>query len=154
VILVDAGPLVAWVDVSDEHHSRCVEALKELREPMGTVWPAVTEALFLLLDLPEGQDAVLEMLRRGAVRLVPLGQEDVSRIQELMAKYRDQPMDFADAALVRVAERDGLDRVFTVDRRDFEVYRIGKRRSFQIIPEGPASRRAKARPVVRRKRRS
>jgi hypothetical protein len=154
VILVDAGPLVAWVDVSDEHHSRCVEALKELREPMGTVWPAVTEALFLLLDVPEGQDAVLEMLRRGAVRLVPLGQEDVSRIQELMAKYRDQPMDFADAALVRVAERDGLDRVFTVDRRDFEVYRIGKRKIFQIIPEGPAGRRAKARRVVRRRRRS
>jgi len=154
VILVDAGPLVAWVDASDEHHSRCVEALKELREPMGTVWPAVTEALFLLLDLPEGQDAVLEMLRRGAVRLVPLGQEDVSRIQELMAKYRDQPMDFADAALVCVAERDGLDRVFTVDRRDFEVYRIGKRKIFQIIPEGPAGRRAKARRDVRQKRRS
>jgi len=148
VILVDAGSLVALVDESDEHHARCVEALKEVREPMGTVWPAVTEALFLLLDVPEGQDAVLEMLRRGAIRLVPLGHEDVGRVRELMAKYRDQPMDLADAALVRVAERDGLDRVFTVDRRDFEVYRIGKRKTFQIIPEGPAGRRGKARRVV------
>ncbi len=154
MILVDAGPLVALVDGSDEHHARCVGALRELTEPMGTVWPAVTEALYLLLDVPEGQDAVLEMLRRGAVRLVPLGQEDVSRLQELMAKYRDQPMDLADAALVRVAERDGLDRVFTVDRRDFEVYRIGKRRTFRIVPEGPAGRRGARRRAAGRRRRA
>lgn len=141
MILVDAGPLVALVDASDEHHARCVEALEGLQEPMGTVWPAVTEALFLLSDVPQGQEAVLEMLNRGAVRLVPLGREDVSRIQELMAKYRDQPMDLADAALVRVAERDGVDRVFTVDRRDFAVYRIGNRKPFQIVPEGTPGRR-------------
>jgi predicted nucleic acid-binding protein len=114
----------------------------------------VTEALYLLLDVPKGQNAVLDMLRRGAVRLVPLGQEDVSRMQDLMDKYRDQPMDLADAALVRVAERDGLNRVFTVDRRDFEVYRIGKRKTFQIIPEGPSDRRGRPRRIVRRKRRS
>ena len=154
VILVDAGPLVALVDASDEHHSRCVEALRGIREPMGTVWPAVTEALYLLLDVPEGQDAVLEMLRRGAVGLVPLGQEDVARLQELMAKYRDQPMDLADAALVRVAERDGLDRVFTVDRRDFEVYRIAKRKTFRIIPEGPARRRGRRRRAAGRRHRA
>jgi uncharacterized protein len=152
LILVDAGPLVALVDASDEHHGRCVGALRELREPMGTVWPAVTEALYLLLDVPEGQDAVLEMLRRGAVRLMSLDQEDVPRIQELMVRYRDQPMDLADAALVRVAEREGLDRVFTVDRRDFEVYRIGRRKSFQIVPEGAAGRPRTRRSAARRRR--
>jgi len=141
LILVDAGPLVALVDASDEHHARCAAALKEVGEPMGTVWPAVTEALYLLLDVPEGQQAVLEMLRRGVVRLVPLGLEDVPRMQELMAKYRDQPMDLADAAIVRVAEREGLDQVFTVDRRDFAVYRIGKRKPFRILPEAPPRRR-------------
>jgi predicted nucleic acid-binding protein len=110
---------------------------------MGTVWPAVTEAMYLLLDLPRGQDAVLEMVRRGVVRLLPLGEEDVPRIQELMAKYRDRPMDLADAALVRVAERDGLERVFTVDRRDFEAYRIGERKTFRIVPEGGTGARSR-----------
>ena len=138
MILVDAGPMVAWVDASDQHHGACVSALRELREPMGTVWPAVTEALNLLRDLPRGQDAVLEMLGRGVVRLLPLGEEDISRIQELMAKHRDRPMDLTDAALVRVAERDGLERVFTLDRRDFEAYRIGRRKAFRIVPEGRA----------------
>jgi predicted nucleic acid-binding protein len=68
---------------------------------------------------------------------MPLGQEDVPRVQELMAKYRDQPMNLADAALVRVAERDHLDQVFAVDRRDFEVYRIGRRKPFRIVPAAP-----------------
>jgi predicted nucleic acid-binding protein len=152
VILVDAGPLVALVDASDEHHARCVSALKDVVEPMGTVWPAVTEALDLLLDLPAGQRAVLEMVRRGAVRLLPLEQEDAARLQELMARYRDLPMDLADAALVRVAERDGLDRVFTLDRQDFEVYRIAGRKAFRIVPDAPAPR--KREPPVRRRRRT
>jgi hypothetical protein len=134
VILVDAGPLVALVDASDQHHRRCVLAMRTLREPLGTVWPVLTEAMYLLLDLPRGQQAVFEMVERRAVRILDLGPEDVPRIRELMVKYRDQPMDLADAALVRVAERDGLDRIFTVDRRDFQVYRIGGRKRFWLIP--------------------
>jgi hypothetical protein len=153
MILVDAGALVALIDGSDEHHRRCVAALRELREPLLTVWPAVTTSLCRLEDVPEGQQGVLEMLRRGAVRLAPLAQEDVSRVQELMARYRDRAMDLSDAALVRIAERDGLDRIFTVNRRAFEVYRIGRRRAFRIVPERPAGRRrARRRAAVRRRR--
>jgi predicted nucleic acid-binding protein len=142
VILVDAGPMVALVDASDQHHRSCVSTFRSVREPLGTVWPALTEAMYLLLDLPKGQDAVWEMLERKAFRLLLLDQDDVPRIRELMAKYADQPMDLADAALVRVAERDGLDTIFTVDRRDFEVYRMHGRRRFRIIggPEGPSTR--------------
>ena len=135
MILVDAGPLVAIVDRDDQHHRRCLLALQRVDRPLATVWPAVTKALHLLQDVPGGQDAVLGLLDRGAVRIARLEQEDVPRIRALMAKYSDQPMDLADAALVRVAERDGLDTVFTIDRRDFRVYRIGKRRAFRIIPE-------------------
>jgi predicted nucleic acid-binding protein len=141
VILIDAGPLVALLDASDQHHQGCVSALREIREPLATVWPAVTEALYLLLESHEGQDGLLEMLERGAVRLLPLTRDDVPRVRELMAKYRDQPMDLADAALVRVAEREGLDQVFTVDRSDFEVYRIGRRKAFRILPKEPTPRR-------------
>jgi predicted nucleic acid-binding protein len=142
MILVDGGALVALVDVSDGQHRRCVSALKELREPMATAWPVVTEALDRLVDVPRGQEAVLEMLRRGAVRLVAVGQEDVPRLQELRARYGASRMGLAEAALVRVAEREGWDRVFTVDRR-FEAYRIGRRKAFRLVPGHPGRRRAK-----------
>jgi predicted nucleic acid-binding protein len=126
--------MVALVDASDQHHRSSVSTFRSVREPLGTVWPALTEAMYLLLDLPQGQDAVWEMLERRVFRILALDQDDVPRIRELMAKYADRPMDLADAALVRVAERDGLDTIFTIDR-DFEVYRMHGRRRFRIVGE-------------------
>jgi len=134
VILVDAGPLVALVDASDQHHRRCAAALRALQEPMATVWPALTEAMYLLLDLPRGQQAVWEMVERRALRLMALAEGDVPRIRELMAKYQNRPMDLADAALVRVAEREGIATIFTVDRSDFQVYRLAGKKRFRIVP--------------------
>jgi len=134
LILVDAGPLVALVDADDQHHGACVAALKSLKEPMGTVWPPFTEAMYLLADLPAAQEALWEMVERGAIHFLALDSADVPRMRELMRKYANRPMDFADAALVRVAEREGLRRIFTVDRRDFAVYRMQGRSRFTIIP--------------------
>jgi predicted nucleic acid-binding protein len=134
VILVDAGPLVALVDADDQFHKRCVATLKTLREPLVTVWPPVTEAMYLLGDLPKAQEALWEMLTRGVLRLLPLDLADVPRIRELMSKYADRPMDLADAALVRVAEREGIGIIFTVDRKDFSVYRLHGRLRPKIIP--------------------
>ena len=134
MILVDAGPLVALVDAGDQHHSKCVSALKSLREPMATVWPPFTEAMYLLADLPAGQEALWEMMERGAIHLLPLDSADAPRIRELMRKYANRPMDLADAALLRVAEREGIHKIFTVDRRDFAVYRLHGRTRLILIP--------------------
>lgn len=134
MILIDAGPLVALVDADDQHHARCVAALKGLREPLATVWPPLVEAMYLLSDLPLAQEALWEMLDRRAVLLFPLDSSDIPRIRELMLKYVNRPMDLADAALLRVAEREGLRKIFTVDRADFSVYRLHNRIRPSLIP--------------------
>ena len=134
MILVDAGPLVALVDADDQYHKKCVAALKALREPLVTVWPPVTEAMYLLGDLPKAQEALWEMLARGVLQLLSLDLADVPRMRELMNKYADRPMDLADAALLRVAEREGIRKIFTVDRDDFGVYRLHGRVRPTIIP--------------------
>lgn len=134
MILVDAGPLVALVDADDQHHDKCVAALREIREPLATVWPPLVEAMYLLSDQPLAQEALWEMLDRGAVLMLPLDSTDIPRIRELMRKYANRPMDLADAALVRVAEREGLRKIFTIDRRDFSVYRINHRSRPILIP--------------------
>jgi predicted nucleic acid-binding protein len=126
--------MVALLRRPDQHHVRCVAAARSITQPLGTVWPAVTEAMFLLSDRPDAQVALAERLEAEAIRLLPLDAGDIPRIRELIWKYRDRPMDLADAALVRVAERERLTTVFTVDRADFEVYRLGGRRRFTIIP--------------------
>lgn len=134
MILVDAGPLVALVDADDQYHGSCVAAFKQLREPLGTVWPAVTEAMYLLGDLPKAQEAVWEMLARGALQLLSLGLSDVPRMRELMRKYAERPMDLADAALISVAEREHIRKIFTTDKKDFTVYRLHGRVRLTVIP--------------------
>jgi uncharacterized protein len=133
-ILVDAGPLVAIFDRSDRHHAACVSALRALRGSLFSVWPVVTEAMYLLGFSVKAQSALLEMIEIGTLKILALEAPDVSRIRELMVQYKDHPMDFADAALVRVAEREKLRRVFTIDRRDFAVYRPARLGRFAIIP--------------------
>jgi len=134
LILVDAGPLVALVDKADQNHLACVSVLKDLHQPLATVWPPLTEAMYHLAAFPKGQEAVWEMLDRGDLRLLPLDRDDFARMRELMRKYADRSMDLADAALIRVAEREGIRRLFTVDRRDFSVYRLHERIRLSLIP--------------------
>ena len=134
MILVDAGPLDALVDADDQHHAKCVAALNDIGEPLATVWPPLVEAMYLLSDLPRGQEALWEMLERGAVLLLPLDNSDIPRVRELMRKYDNRPMDLADASLVRLAEREGLRKIFTIDRRDFSVYRLNNRIRPTLIP--------------------
>ena len=133
-ILVDAGPLVALLHRDDQHHRECVATLAGLHDSLVTVWPAVTEAMYLLNFSWRAQDALWELVLEETVRLLPLETEDYPRMQELMRKYRTLPMDLADAALVCVAERERIKRIFTLDRRDFSIYRPSKLGRFAIIP--------------------
>ena len=100
---------------------------------MSTVWPVLSEAMHLLADTPRGFDALCDMVSDGVLKLLPLDASDVSRIKQLMQKYRDLPMDFADAALVRAAERDGLKDIVTFDSR-FRVYRLPRRTRLTVLP--------------------
>ena len=134
MILVDAGPLVALIHADDQEHVRCKKIFESLNEPMGTVWPALTEAMYLLGFSWQAQEAAWELVERQAVQILPLEHADVPRMMELMRRYRDLPMDLADAALVRVAEREKLRRIFTIDRRDFEIYRPSRVGRFSIVP--------------------
>ena len=124
MILIDAGPMVALINGNDIHHHACRSTLKTIREPLGTVWPAVTEAMYLLNFSVTAQEALWDLVG-GEFRILQLGAEDFPRMRELMKKYRDLPMDLADAALVRVAEREKVRVIFTIDRKDFMRKRQG-----------------------------
>ena len=134
MILIDAGPLIALIHADDAHHRECREVLASLREPMLTVWPAFTEAMYLLSFSDDAQDALWEILQSQALAIAELQEDDYSRMRSLMKKYRDLPMDLADAALVRVGERERIRRIFTIDRRDFELYRPAGLGRFEILP--------------------
>lgn len=132
-VLVDASALIALLDRSDAEHDRCVEALKGIRDPLATVWPALTEAMHLLADVPRATEALCDMAIDGALTLLDVGTPNLWRVKELMLKYRDLPMDFADACLVAMAERYELTRIVSLDRH-FEIYRLPRRARFKVLP--------------------
>lgn len=134
-VLVDTGPLVALFDRDNEHHGRCVEALKRIRRPLLTVWPVLTEATYLLSFSFRAQDDLWEFVERGGLRIADITAADVPQIRALMRKYRDRPMDLADAALVRVGGREHLRTIFTLDHAHFRTYRLPHGRVFNLAPD-------------------
>jgi predicted nucleic acid-binding protein len=133
-VLVDTGPLVAWFDRADRHHQACAKVWRTLAGPVETVLPVITEALHLLDFSSRARDALFDLVTQGALLLDEVAVDDLSRIRELVAKYADLPLDFADACLVRVAEREQIRTVFTLDRRGFGVVAPEHIRRFRLLP--------------------
>lgn len=131
--LVDTGPLVALIDEGDDDHQRCEDAARRLKGDLVTTWPVITEAMYLLDEAAQGQDALLKKVESGDLNLADLSAQDARAFRELIHKYRDLPMDFADASLVRVAQREGIAEVFTLDKH-FRAYRSARARNFAIKP--------------------
>jgi len=136
MILTDAGPFVALLDRGESHHLACVACLAELTGPMLTTWPAFTEAMYLLGEAGGwvAQDALWGLVEKGDVGIAVSGPEQLQRMPALMEKYRDLPMDLADASLVALAEERGLRDIFTLDHADFQIYRIHRRQTFRLWP--------------------
>jgi len=120
------------LDRSDNDHRKIVNVLEKIEDPLVSVWPVVVEAMYLLSSSPQAQKALWEIFETGAVRLLSLDESDIPGMKSLMEKYRDLPMDMADAALVRVAEREGIRRILTLDQRDFAVYRVARKGKFTL----------------------
>jgi uncharacterized protein len=135
VTLTDAGPLVALIDRGEEDHETCARALATLTLPLVTTWPAFTEAMYLLGGAGgwTAQEALWRLVLRGELQVRGLEGDRLQRMRDLMEKYRDTPMDLADASLVALAEAMNLHRIFTLDS-DFRIYRSHRRRAFQIVP--------------------
>ena len=124
MILVDTGPLVALFDHKDAAHDRCSRALKSLREPLRTTIPVLTEAFHMLGPASRESNRLRDFIERRGLSVWFLDAGSLVRAFELMVLYADHPMDLADASLVVAAEALGTRKVFTVDRRDFETYRV------------------------------
>lgn len=133
-LLLDTGAFVALIDRSETRHAECLTVLESWEGPILTTEAVLTETLYLVGPTWPAQKTCLEFLLRGAFALIPSSRASLRRVADLMGKYQDLPMDFADATLVALAEESQIDRVFTLDRRGFSTYRLHGRKSFRVIP--------------------
>ncbi len=133
-LLLDTGALVSLLDRSQKFHDACVEVFDAWTAPVVSTEAVLTEAAHLLGRVRGGRRACLDFFLSGAAMLVPSTQASLRRCRALLDQYADLPMDFADATLVVLAEELGTNLVFTIDRRAFTLFRIGKRKRFRVLP--------------------
>ena len=132
--LIDTGAILALLNGRDRWHDRCVEAFSALRLPLATTAAVLAELFHLLGDHPKDLDAAWRFLRSGAIVVLSITDADMPDLERLMKRYKDRPMDFADATLVHLARREAVSTICSIDHNDFETYRIQGKRTFRIVP--------------------
>lgn len=135
--LIDTGAILAILEVDDYWHSACLEALRFVHIPLLTSEAVLTEAFHLIGRTSYDKEKIWRFIRTGAITVRPITDDDLPLLHALMDRYKDCPMDFADATLVHLAACEGISLILTVDHNDFETYRIVGRKRFTILPARP-----------------
>ena len=135
MIIIDTGPIVALFNKTDNHHNICHKELKAIKTPLVTTMPVLTEAFYLLNFSCYIQDDLWKFIAQGNMQIYnDFDSVKLKKCRYLMKKYHDLPMDFADASLVAVAEAENISTVFTLDHKDFKVYRGRQKKQFKLLP--------------------
>ena len=132
-VLLDTGFIVALLDRSERHHRACVDIASTISGPLVTCEPVIAEACYLLRALAGAPQAVLKNVHGGNFQIPFQLTQDAAPVAELMTRYENVPMDFADACLVSMASSLDTGRILTLDS-DFHIYRWRGKRRFEVLP--------------------
>ena len=121
-VLVDTGPIVAFLNSRDRYHEWTRETFAEIEAPVLSCEAVLSEACFLLRNARGGGEAVLKLVDRGLVRLPFRLESETGPVEKLISRYSNVPMSLADACLVRMSEQVSDAILLTLDR-DFKIYR-------------------------------
>jgi uncharacterized protein len=135
-LVVDAGPLFALVDRHDPDHHRCASLMGSHPGPLVVPMLAIAEvAHFAQTRLrTEAEIRFLLDLATGAFMPEPVHPADWLRMAALVERYADLPLGIVDASVVAAAERLGMTRIATLDRRHFGVVRPAHVDAFELLP--------------------
>ena len=131
-VIIDTGPLVAFLNKSDNYHDWALTQFSELNPPFLTCEAVVSEVCFLLRNTEYGTQNVFKLLERELILISFKLESEISTITNLMNKYSNIPMSMADACLVRMSEQISDSTVCTLDS-DFRIYRKEKRKVIPVI---------------------
>jgi len=133
--LYDTGFLFAVFDVADAHNEECSAAFDIERNVL--LPEVVIPELSYLVLRSLGYAKLIRFLRSivaGEFVLVRTELHDLNRAAEILEKYADAKVDFVDCVIVAIAERLNIERILTVDRRHFNLFRPVHCEFFEIVP--------------------
>ena len=134
IAILDTGPWVALIDRSESRHTKCVDWLKKFSGKLYSTEAVLTEVLCILNFSINAQCAALDFVLESVVEIVPSSIESLKKAKNLMKKYADLPMDYADATLVCLATETKIEYMVTFDKKDFTIYKLPQKKSFTILP--------------------
>lgn len=121
--LIDAGPMIALFDNSDQHHEKVLSFLKEYHGQLTTTWPVLTEVCYMLDFNRNTQLDFLDWIIAGGLDVYNIQKWQIGGIKDWFSRYSDLPADLADCTLMEVAETENIGSIITLDR-DFSVYKL------------------------------
>jgi len=133
-VLIDTGPLVALLSPQDPYHRVCADQAKSISGEVFTSCAVVTEAAWLLRHLPDGIARLMQAINERNIRCLHLDSHSYHWLADVASRYSDLIPQLADLSLLYLAEQHQIEHVFTLDRRDFTVFRTAAGESFQLLP--------------------
>ena len=131
--ILDTGPWIALLDRSESKHDICVQWLKNYSGKLYSTEAVLTEVLYLLNFSVKAQTAAIDFIIKSVVEIIPSSVESLKKVKNLIKKYSDLPMDYADATIVCLAMDTVIYDIITFDQKDFSIYRV-KNKPFVISP--------------------
>jgi len=131
-VLLDTGAIVAALDRSESFHQRCVEAIASITSPLVTCEAVIAESCYLLRNVKGAAEAVVANVAAGIFQISFSLARSASQVQDVLNKYRDTGIDFADACLIQLATDLRVADILTLDR-DFEHHRWGRNHAFRML---------------------
>lgn len=132
LIVLDTGPLVAYINQKDKYHGWAKKRFQEIAPPVLTCQAVISEACFLMRHFDGGREIILEMIERTVIQTEFNLNVEAKALKQLILKYQDVPMSLADACLVRMSELYEDARILTLDN-DFNIYRKNKNSPLSCI---------------------
>lgn len=133
-VIVDTSPIVAILSKSDSYHKQCVEALKYIQPPMFTTWLVITEAQYLLRKDKVALKGLFLAFKSGLFTIEELPADALFWLEKFLIKYADNQAQIADASLMYLADIKKINTVFTLDKKDFSIYRLKNKKTVNILP--------------------
>jgi predicted nucleic acid-binding protein len=130
--ILDAGPLIALFDNSDHHHIRVLQFFKTFHGRLYTTWPVITEVMHFLNFNPLVQSDFLKWLQLDSIQISEQNKINLEKIRNLILKYKNVPMDLADASLVLLSEELNIQYIITLDG-DYAIYKMKKKRFINLL---------------------
>lgn len=121
-IILDTGPLVAYLSQNDVHHAWAKSQFTNIQAPIYTCESVISETCFLLRRFLDARKIIFEWMHQNIIQIPFNLKTEIDQVRRLMERYKTVPMSLADACLVRMGEQIQDSYILTIDK-DFLIYK-------------------------------